>query len=153
MGRAVKKILLGMLGGLLIMPIAAFRISLWVLGWFYLPLYFKPFYGEWKGYVEMAWRNPTNGMKEWWTQPIKELRPNPDQTVRGWVDDDGFYNEYKYDDRWMLHGIYWEYWYMRQIDWTFRGKHYKWFEFRIGWKFVDGNKEFFPTLQFGPRSS
>lgn len=106
----------------------------------------------WEYYVEMAWRNPTNGLKYWWIQPIPEVKPNPDFIVRTEFE--------KSAHRWMQHGIYWEYWYMRRIDWhvpkwvpKFGGKHYIVFEFRIGWKFVDGNEEFFPTFQLGPRSS
>lgn len=96
---------------------------------------------RWRIYVWHAWRNPTPGLRARWKQPVPEVMPNPDHLVRV----DG----HKSADRWMDHGLYWEYWYLSSIDW---GK-YKWFEFRIGWKFVDGNDEFFPTLQLGPRSS
>ena len=133
--------------------VSAVRLIFYVIGWLGFPLLFKPIYGDrshiaaaaqeslWKSYVEMAWRNPTNGMSGWFSQPVVEDRPNPDQMVR----EAGF----RHDSRWMSHGVYWEYWYLRKID---IGK-YGWFEFRIGWKFVDGNDEFFPTIQFGPRSS
>lgn len=96
---------------------------------------------RWGIYVWNAWRNPTPGLIAVWKQPVPEVMPNPDHLVR--------VTGYKSADRWMFHGLYWEYWYLRSISW---GK-YKWFEFRIGWKFVDGNDEFFPTLQLGPRSS
>ena len=100
---------------------------------------------SWSKYKWWAWRNPTNGMKKWFKQPVLEVKPNPDETVRS-----GLANS---DSRWMTEHLYWEYWYLSKIDWTIRGRHYKWFEFRIGWKFVDGNDEFFPTFQLGPRSS
>ena len=102
-------------------------------------------WSRWEAYKEWAFRNPTPGWIGRWDQPVPEVRPNPDHLVRI----DGLPKA----KRWMENGIYWEYWTLRKIDWTFRGKHYQWFEFRIGWKFVDGNDEFFPTLQWGPRSS
>lgn len=144
---------------------ALIRALLWVIGWFFVPLtliadgarrtppLWRPVYGNiedapaeyratrWKSYVWMAWRNPTNGLKGYVKQPVPEEKPNPDHNVRieGWPS----------DSRFMQSGIFWEYWYLRSIN---LGK-YKWFEFRIGWKFVDGNAEFFPTFQLGPRSS
>ncbi len=140
------------------------RFAFYLVGWLGLPLLFKPVYGDrqhiaaeaqtslWKSYVEMAFRNPTNGMAGWFEQPVPEFRPNPDFLVR--------FGHKASASRWTKEGIYWEYWYLRSIDfhmpsWVplFGGKHYKWFEFRIGWKFVDGNLEFFPTFQLGPRSS
>ena len=96
---------------------------------------------RWQVYKYWAFRNPTPGLIGKWTQPVPEPHPNPDHTVR--------VQNWPKDSRWLEHGLYWEYWYLWQIS---VGK-YKWFEFRIGWKFVDGNDEFFPTLQFGPRSS
>ncbi len=141
------------LGVLIILPIAVLRLVIAVIGLFGLPLFFKPFYGErykatlWETYWEMAIRNPTNGMAGWFAQPAKETRPNPDSLVRGNL------AMQTSASRWTSHGIYWEYWHLRQIDWTLFGKHYKWFEIRFGWKYVDGNDEFFPTFQFGPRSS
>ena len=137
--------------------VSALRLVLFVLGWFGLPLLFRPVYGDrkhiaaaaqvsiWKSYVEMAWRNPTNGMSGWFKQPIPENKPNPDEIVRNVGS--------LAADRWMQSGLYWEYWYLRRIDWKIGSKQYRWFEIRFGWKFVDGNTEFFPTLQFGPRSS
>jgi hypothetical protein len=132
--------------------VSALRLAFYFIGWLGLPLFFQPIYGKryqvglWKTYVEMAWRNPTNGMKGWFAQPVPEDKPNPDDRVRG-------IGGRKSDSRWMKHGLYFEYWYLRQIDWKIFKKHYRWFEFRFGWKFVDGNDEFFPTIQLGPRSS
>lgn len=145
------------------------RIPLIVIGWFFIPLtliadgqyntapLWRHVYGNvadimytyhkgsfWKKYVWMAWRNPTNGLKGMFTQPVPEVHPNPDHKIR---------NGYLRASRTMESGPYWEYWWMRTIDWKIRDTHYKYFEFRIGWKFVDGNNEFFPTIQLGPRSS
>lgn len=102
-------------------------------------------WSRWEKYKWFAFRNPTPGLIDKWQQPIPEPRPNPDQIVRN--------ENRKSTSRWLVHGVYWEYWYLRQIDWKLGKKHYKWFEFRVGWKFVDGNAEFFPTIQLGPRSS
>lgn len=159
----IVKLLLGFPLWLLV---ALVRVVLWVIGWFAVAL---SLVGDgakrtpkmwqmwadaantpaayatsiWKKYVWWAWRNPTPGWIGKWKQPIPEVRPNPDSIVR---DDNWVGNG---TSRWMQHGYYWEYWYLRRIS---IGK-YRFFEFRIGWKFVDGNEEFFPTLQFGPRSS
>ena len=145
--------------------IAAFalRAVLIVAGWFLVPIsvingrtpYLLRWFGDvkvlpppwhgtskWKQYTWYAWRNPTNGLKAKLRQPIPENKPNPDNIVRGPFPK-------KSASRFMVHGIFWEYWYLRTID---IGK-YKFFEFRIGWKFVDGNDEFFPTIQLGPRST
>ena len=153
--------------------IAAVRVLFLVIGWVFVPLtllgdganrtspLWRPVYGNvediaekakksfWTKYVEMAWRNPTNGMKGWFDQPIAEAQPNPDVVVRVGTMHNGALVKPKSASRYMQKGIYWEYWYLRQFN---VGK-YKWFEFRIGWKFVDGNDEFFPTFQLGPRSS
>ena len=102
---------------------------------------------RWAKFWWFAIRNPTPGWIGLWKQPMPEGRPNPDQIVRT-----PSYRK-RSASRWMLYEaryfMYWEYWYLRRISW---GK-YKFFEIRIGWKFVDGNEEFFPTIQFGPRSS
>ena len=84
-----------------------------------------------------AIRNPLEGLDGLLTQPIYERKPNPDQLVRveGWPS----------DSRFMQSGIFWEYWYLRKL------KSGKYFEFRIGWKFVDGNSDFVPTFQLGPK--
>lgn len=159
------KLILGILWYFLV---AAVRLVLWVIGWFLVPIsligdgakqtpqMFRMWADaantpdvlkqtRWEMYKWWAWRNPTPGWIGKWQQPIPEVMPNPDETVRNL--------HKKSDSRCMQHEYYWEYWYLRRIDWSIRGKHYKYFEIRIGWKFVDGNKEFFPTLQFGPRSS
>lgn len=159
------KLLIGVVGWALVFTI---RLVLMVLGWFFVPLSLLGDGAErtprmwriwahnpnlpaaystsrWKRYVWWAWRNPTPGWIGLWTQPIPEKRPNPDHFVRVSPRSNVAVSAH----RWMQHNFYWEYWYMRQISW---GK-YKWFEFRIGWKFVDGNDEFFPTIQLGPRSS
>lgn len=105
---------------------------------------------RWKKYVWWAWRNPTPGLRNKWQQPIPEKHPNPDFWVRPHraAGNDAIVVR-KSASRYMEHGWFWEYWYMRRIK---IGK-YRFFEFRIGWKFVDGNDEFFPTFQLGPRSS
>lgn len=96
---------------------------------------------RWKSYVEMAWRNPTTGLDDLFDQPMLEVRPNPDQVVRSGADVS--------DSRFMQSDYFWEYWYLRAIkNGPFRGR---FFEFRIGWKFVDGNEDFTPTIQFGPK--
>lgn len=99
---------------------------------------------KWEKYVWFAWRNPLEGLDPLLKQPIPEYRPNPDELVRGRVGE-----KRTSASRFMQSGIFWEYWYLRAIS---IGK-YRWFEFRIGWKFVDGNEDFIPTCQFGPRSS
>ena len=90
----------------------------------------------WERYVENSWRNPTPYLRSIFKQPIPEYQPNPDFTVRtGLVDK---------DSRLMVHGPYIEYWSLR----VWRDRYW---EFRIGWKFVDGEETFWPTLQAGPR--
>ena len=84
-----------------------------------------------------AIRNPLEGMDGLIKQPVPEVRPNPDVNVR--------FENWPSDSRFMQHGIFWEYWYLRKL------KSGKFFEFRIGWKFVDGNKDFVPTFQLGPK--
>ena len=91
---------------------------------------------RWTKYVWMAWRNPLEGLDGTLVQPIPEFTPNPDMMVRTSVQ--------RSDHRWMAHRIFWEYWYLRRM-----GK--KFFEFRVGWKFVDGNEDFVPTFQLGPK--
>ena len=88
----------------------------------------------WKKYVWMAWRNPVEGLDSLLTQPIPEVMPNPDVIVRLGTSSSA--------SRWMTSGIFWEYWYLAAV-----GERY--FEFRIGWKFVDGNYDFVPTIQLG----
>lgn len=82
----------------------------------------------------MAIRNPTLGLAGVFRQPVPEVKPNPDNIVR---DPNGPVSA----SRFMHHGWYAEFWYLRRI------KSDEFFEFRIGWKFVDGNDEFFPTFQ------
>ena len=167
---------LAALGIILWLPCAVLRVLLLVIGWFFVPLtlvaagarntppLWRPVYGDiadapaqyranrWKSYVWMAWRNPTGGLMGFPQFKLPEPRPNPDQMVR---------NENRLAaSRWMQNSIFWEYWYIRQIDWTIPewvpklgGKQYKWFEFRIGWKFSDGEESFLPVIQSGPRSS
>lgn len=92
---------------------------------------------RWTKYVWLAWRNPVEGLDGLLTQPIPEELPNPDGIVR-------LTHKRSYS-RWMEHGIFWEYWSLRKMS---NGKYW---EFRIGWKFVDGNEDFVPTFQIGPR--
>jgi len=144
------------LGLLVWVPIALIRVALIIIGWLVIPLSLvadgakrtptiwkfwadavaTPAYystSRWGKYWWWGFRNPTPGLKNVFKQPIPEVHPNPDRIVRDRRGPDSAH-------RWMSHGIYWEYWYLREV-----GDRY--FEFRIGWKFVDGNDEFFPTLQ------
>lgn len=89
---------------------------------------------RWNLYWWNAVRNPTPGLADMLEQPIREVQPNPDRIVRAGTADSAH--------RWMASGIFWEYWYLRRVSDD------KYFEFRIGWKFVDGNAEFFPAIQF-----
>jgi hypothetical protein len=90
----------------------------------------------WERYVENSWRNPTPYLRGVFKQPIKEVKPNPDDIVRG--------TEAKKAVRRMKSGPYIEYWSLSEYK-------DKYWEFRIGWKFVDGDNTFWPTLQAGPR--
>mgnify|MGYP001819445351 CR=1 FL=1 len=83
-----------------------------------------------------AIRNPVEGLDGKLKQPIPEVQPNPDKLVRG--------GEVRKASRFMQSGIFWEYWFLKKS-----GGHY--FEFRIGWKFVDGNSAFVPTFPIGLR--
>jgi len=136
-----------------------------VIGWFFVPLtlvadgaertppLWRPVYGNvedipeaakknrWTKYVEMAWRNPTTGLDSLFTQPLWEVKPNPDDVVRS--------GARRFDQRFMQAGLFWEYWFLYAIkNGPWKGRY---FEFRIGWKFVDGNEDFTPTIQFGPK--
>ena len=150
---------MGILTVLLWLPALAIRLVLVLIGLVFIPITFlgdgskrtppmwRPIWGNvenvpqwwinekgdslfWKWWW-MAIRNPTNGLAGWIKQPIKEPRPNPDTIVR-----EGYA---KSSSRWLQSGIFSEYWYLRKIG-------DKYFEIRVGWKFVDGNDEFFPTL-------
>jgi hypothetical protein len=87
---------------------------------------------RWSKWWWMAIRNPTQGFNKLFKQPILEPRPNPDNLV--------YSGEQKSAYRWLRHGIYSEFWYLRAIG-------AKKFEFRIGWKFADGTPGFVPTIQ------
>ena len=87
-------------------------------------------------YIENSWRNPTPYLRGIFRQPVPEIKPNPDDKVRakGWpVGVEA--------RRLMVDGPYIEYWKMYRTE-----KHYV--EFRIGWKFVDGDETFWPTIQW-----
>lgn len=103
----------------------------------------------WELYWEMAWRNPTRGLRGKFKQPVPEVVPNPDHLVRG--------GKQSRAVRKMEAGFYWEYWSLSKIDenhWAAKlskkliGRYW---EFRVGWKFVDGNDSFYPTFQIGPK--
>jgi hypothetical protein len=152
----VESTLLTLLGMILWIPLAIVRLWLVILG---IPAILLSLVGDgsrntpsiWTFWIEASetpakyatsrwgkfywWaiRNPTRGLKKVFKQPIPEIQPNPDRIVRSPTGPVSA-------SRWMQSGIYWEYWYLRRV-----GKEY--FEFRIGWKFVDGNDEFFPTIQ------
>ncbi len=93
----------------------------------------------WERYVENCWRNPTPYLRGIFKQPIPEVKPNPDDKARlpGWPEGVAAIRK-------MEEGPYIEYWSLQK--WRDR-----YWEFRIGWKFVDGDDTFWPTLQFGPR--
>ena len=93
---------------------------------------------RWKKYYWMAIRNPLEGLDRLLKQPIPEIHPNPDTLVRS--------HKQTKATRFMRHGIFWEYWSLSAM------KNGKFWEFRIGWKFVDGNEDFVPTFQLGPRN-
>ena len=99
---------------------------------------------RWVQYQWMALRNPTQGFQKWFSQPVPELQPNPDRLVRSDGHDKAV--------RFMEHGIYWEWWRLSKINkGPWKGRY---FEIRIGWKFVDerdGRDTFSPTIQFGPK--
>jgi len=139
---------------------ATLRFTLMTIGWVFIPLTLisdgakrtPPLWrwfgnsadvpeshnkNRWTKYVWMAWRNPLEGLDSTLKQPIPEKMPNPDETVR--------MLKKPADSRFMEHGIFWEYWYLRAL------KSGKYFEFRVGWKFVDGNSDFVPTFQLGPK--
>jgi|SRR5210317_1912643 len=100
---------------------------------------------RWDMYVEMAWRNPTMGLRDKLKQPIPEAQPNPDRLVR-----EGYK---KSATRLMVHDYYFELWRLSAFDKKLFGK-WKYFEIRVGWKFVDersGQDTFYPTIQLGPR--
>jgi len=88
---------------------------------------------RWAKWWWMAIRNPTQGFNKLIKQPILEPRPNPDDLV--------YSGKQKSAYRWLRHGLFSEYWYLRSI------KAERKFEFRIGWKFADGTPGFVPTIQ------
>jgi hypothetical protein len=47
--------------------------------------------------------------------------------------------------RYTEEGPYVEYWSLKNLGYG------RYWEFRIGWKFVDGDDTFWPTLQVGPK--
>lgn len=98
---------------------------------------------KWSKFWWMGIRNPVEGLDSTVQQPIPERKPNPDELVRGRM----AYT--KKAIRFMQHGFYWEYWSLSKIEsGPFKDKYW---EFRIGWKFVDGNSDFVPTFQLGPK--
>ena len=95
----------------------------------------------WERYWENSIRNPTPYLRGVFKQPIPEEHPNPDKKVRG---DDPSHH---WAARMMVSGPYIEYWTLSSRD----NKKRPYWEFRIGWKFVDGEETFWPTIQLGPR--
>lgn len=95
-------------------------------------------------YLEKIWensfRNPTPYLRGLFKQPVKEVHPNPDYLVRT--------NGQMAADRLMVSGPYIEWWKLEQRDNSKRFKKHPYFEKRIGWKFVDGEETFYPTLQW-----
>lgn len=90
-------------------------------------------------YWENCVRNPTPYLRGVFKQPIPEEHPNPDRLVRT--------EKHEYAERTMVSGPYIEYWRVEMRD---KGSRPYW-EFRVGWKFVDGDDTFWPTFQRGPR--
>jgi hypothetical protein len=88
-------------------------------------------------YWENSWRNPTPYLRSVFRQPEPEVKPNPDLIVRTGIK--------RKASRLMESGLYIEYWSLSAMD------NGKFWEFRIGWKFVDGEDTFWPTLQLGPK--
>jgi len=86
---------------------------------------------RWTKFWWFALRNPTRGFARMFKQPILEPRPNPDDLV--------YTKGHKSASRWLRHGIFSEFWYLRAV-----GKNK--FEFRVGWKFADGTPGFGPTI-------
>lgn len=87
---------------------------------------------RWRKFWWFAIRNPTMGLRTLFKQPILEPRPNPDDLVYGGLE--------KSTHRFLRHGAFSEYWYLRAVG-------DKKFEFRIGWKFSDGTPGFIVTWQ------
>ena len=120
------------------------RAVLIIIGVFLPPLWYETTrtkgLNTWELYKENSWRNPTPYLRGIFKQPIPEVHPNPDNLVRAngvhWA-----------STRIMVSGPYIEYWKLSRRD----NKKRPYWEFRIGWKFVDGDDTFWPTLQFGPR--
>lgn len=95
----------------------------------------------WERYLENSWRNPTPYLRSMFKQPILEVRPNPDKLVRS--------GSQAKATRLMESGPFIEYWSLgiiRSGPWAGR-----YWEFRIGWKFVDSEETFWPTIQLGPK--
>jgi hypothetical protein len=119
------------------------RAVLIVIGWVLPPLWYDTERTKglniWERYVENSWRNPTPYLRGVFKQPIPEIKPNPDDLVRN--------DPYVWKKtRRMVDGPYIEYWSLSKIR-----KSKRYWEFRIGWKFVDGEETFWPTLQLGPK--
>lgn len=148
---------------------AACRLALVVIGWFFVPFtlvsdgakrtppLWRRVYGNiedapaayranrWMSYKWMAWRNPTGGLTGLPKYKLPEIKPNPDDIVRSIGKTKA--------SRWMQNGIFWEYWMLKDYNKKIFGRYYLWWEFRIGWKFSDGEESFLPVIQLGPRSS
>ena len=96
---------------------------------------------RWREYWWFAVRNPVEGLDSLLEQPAPELHPNPDKLVRT--------EGNKKASRFMDVGFFWEYWRLSKIErGPLKGRYW---EMRIGWKFVDGNEDFVPTIQLGPK--
>lgn len=118
------------------------RMALIVVGWV-LPVHIMydtertAGLNLWERYIENSWRNPTPYLRNRFKQPIPEVTPNPDHIVRQ--------THKRKFTRTMAHGPYIEYWSLSKLNYK------RYWEFRIGWKFVDGDDTFWPTLQLGPK--
>lgn len=95
----------------------------------------------WELYLENSWRNPTPYLRDKFKQPVSEVRPNPDELVRT--------GKVPKATRLMESGRFIEYWSLSKINsGPWEGRYW---EFRIGWKFVDSEVTFWPTFQLGPK--
>ena len=149
---------MGLLSVLLWLPALAIKFLLFLVGLVVVPFTDadNPVYGNnenpwppawyrkgqplwWRDYLWRAWRNPVNNVRYFFTEPSADIVRgvlSPDEVVRKGLSVSAW--------RWTRASLYSEYWYLREFN-------YKYYEFRIGWKF-SGVPGFAPTLQLGVRN-
>jgi hypothetical protein len=122
------------------------RAVLIVIGWVLPPLWYETTRTQGMNIFQLYWensiRNPTPYLRGVFKQPIPEVKPNPDALVRA---PNGMKAE---ATRTMVSGPYIEYWKLSRRDASVFYQEHPYWEFRIGWKFVDGEETFYPTFQF-----